>query len=107
MIRRPPSATRTTHSFPTRLSSDLCLHRTRPPPPTPQAPTKPSQPAMASPPSPPMSVFTADVVGRSFAVAGGRSEEHTSELQSLMRISYAVFCSKKHTPNLTTPAIPH
>src|SRR3546814_10492108 len=28
-------------------------------------------------------------------VAGGRSEEHTSELQSLMRISYAVFCLKK------------
>src|SRR3546814_5818453 len=27
---------------------------------------------------------------------GGRSEEHTSELQSLMRISYAVFCLKKH-----------
>src|SRR3546814_4018821 len=26
---------------------------------------------------------------------GGRSEEHTSELQSLMRSSYAVFCSKK------------
>src|SRR3546814_6897857 len=32
--------------------------------------------------------------------AGGRSEEHTSELQSLMRISYAVFClKKKTTPN--------
>src|SRR3546814_8605499 len=34
--------------------------------------------------------------------AGRRSEEHTSELQSLMRISYAVFCLKKqkkpHTP---------
>src|SRR3546814_610240 len=29
------------------------------------------------------------------AKAGGRSEEHTSELQSLMRISYAVFCLKK------------
>src|SRR3546814_7579275 len=28
-------------------------------------------------------------------VSGGRSEEHTSELQSLMRISYAVFCLKK------------
>src|SRR3546814_3718036 len=28
-----------------------------------------------------------------------RSEEHTSELQSLMRISYAVFCLKKKTPN--------
>src|SRR3546814_7536532 len=28
-----------------------------------------------------------------------RSEEHTSELQSLMRISYAVFCLKKKKPN--------
>src|SRR3546814_2355844 len=33
----------------------------------------------------------------------GRSEEHTSELQSLMRISYAVFClkNKKHTAHNT------
>src|SRR3546814_8483037 len=31
------------------------------------------------------------------AYSGGRSEEHTSELQSLMRISYAVFCLKKKT----------
>src|SRR3546814_8476131 len=30
---------------------------------------------------------------------GRRSEEHTSELQSLMRISYAVFCLKKKTHN--------
>src|SRR3546814_1891103 len=30
---------------------------------------------------------------------GSRSEEHTSELQSLMRISYAVFCLKKTTHN--------
>src|SRR3546814_1140191 len=30
-----------------------------------------------------------------------RSEEHTSELQSLMRISYAVFCLKKKTPTKT------
>src|SRR3546814_3930176 len=30
----------------------------------------------------------------------GRSEEHTSELQSLMRISYAVFCLKKKNTNL-------
>src|SRR3546814_5924386 len=29
-----------------------------------------------------------------------RSEEHTSELQSLMRISYAVFCLKKKNPTL-------
>src|SRR3546814_3445431 len=31
--------------------------------------------------------------------SSGRSEEHTSELQSLMRISYAVFCLKKKTTN--------
>src|SRR3546814_1953950 len=31
----------------------------------------------------------------------GRSEEHTSELQSLMRISYAVFCLKKKTNSNT------
>src|SRR3546814_2712684 len=32
-----------------------------------------------------------------------RSEEHTSELQSLMRISYAIFClKKKQKPNITT-----
>src|SRR3546814_5536321 len=30
-----------------------------------------------------------------------RSEEHTSELQSLMRISYAVFCLNKQTRNIT------
>src|SRR3546814_999636 len=33
--------------------------------------------------------------GEDFRDAEGRSEEHTSELQSLMRISYAVFCLKK------------
>src|SRR3546814_11250633 len=32
----------------------------------------------------------------------GRSEEHTSELQSLMRISYAVFCLKKKKKNTDT-----
>src|SRR3546814_8206096 len=51
------------------------------------------------------------------ALSNGRSEEHTSELQSLMRISYAVFCLKKkktdstlktdidknHSPNHTYP----
>src|SRR3546814_1736536 len=31
----------------------------------------------------------------------GRSEEHRSELQSLMRISYAVFCLKKQKQNIT------
>src|SRR3546814_5779702 len=35
-------------------------------------------------------------------VSGERSEEHTSELQSLMRISYAVFCLKKKKQTLNT-----
>src|SRR3546814_2782606 len=36
------------------------------------------------------------------ALVTGRSEEHTSELQSLMRISYAVFCLKKKKKTLNT-----
>src|SRR3546814_4722325 len=36
-----------------------------------------------------------------FALYQARSEEHTSELQSLMRISYAVFCLKTNTKNKT------
>src|SRR3546814_958411 len=36
------------------------------------------------------------------AIAVSRSEEHTSELQSLMRISYAVFCLKKKNKQLQT-----
>src|SRR3546814_3034254 len=36
------------------------------------------------------------------AVVVARSEEHTSALQSLMRISYAVFCLKKSTPTYDT-----
>src|SRR3546814_5405955 len=34
------------------------------------------------------------------ASVSSRSEEHTSELQSLMRISYAVFCLKKHKDSI-------
>src|SRR3546814_9470803 len=36
-----------------------------------------------------------------------RSEEHTSELQSLMRISYAVFCLKKKNPQTTNTRQTH
>src|SRR3546814_3555134 len=42
----------------------------------------------------PIAARCASESGASIAIAG-RSEEHTSELQSLMRISYAVFCLKK------------
>src|SRR3546814_1247452 len=45
------------------------------------------------------------ILAQLLQVAPSRSEEHTSELQSLMRISYAVFCLKKKTttkhPNTT------
>src|SRR3546814_4663070 len=50
-------------------------------------------------PNPPISVGANDndrvVIRNGHQVREGRSEEHTSELQSLMRISYAVFCLKK------------
>src|SRR3546814_1281800 len=40
-------------------------------------------------------------------LAAKRSEEHTSELQSLMRISYAVFCLKKKNHNHNSKFIKH
>src|SRR3546814_2375521 len=43
--------------------------------------------------------FVAGVEQAPGLVVGDRSEEHTSELQSLMRISYAVFCLKKKKAN--------
>src|SRR3546814_4771909 len=47
-----------------------------------------------------------DQAGDPRAHAGIRSEEHTSELQSLMRISYAVFCLKKKTTTNTEETTP-
>src|SRR3546814_2363122 len=95
MIRRPPRSTRTDTLFPyttlfrscrarcrrgsrdeTIASSDMA-----------KTPLRRTRTAM---------IATSDqgkgVIGES---GGGRSEEHTSELRSLMRISYAVFCLKK------------
>src|SRR3546814_1244827 len=42
------------------------------------------------------------VAGEKHRAAARRSEEHTSELQSLMRISYAVFCLKKKKQTTVT-----
>src|SRR3546814_12915007 len=86
MIRRPPRSTRTDTLFPyttlfrsaSRLpgvSSTLALARR----------------ALAE-------GTTLDALTRAIGDAP-RSEEHTSELQSLMRISYAVFCLKKKNNN--------
>src|SRR3546814_7331738 len=83
MIRRPPRSTRTDTLFPytTLFRSFLA-----------------AAPDQA-------------IVGERFDDAGRdervRSEEHTSELQSLMRISYAVFCLKKKTKKYRTQTAQH
>src|SRR3546814_2406231 len=57
-------------------------------------PAMPERPS-ASLAGEPTSIATPRGVTARFHTAKRRSEEHTSELQSLMRISYAVFCLKK------------
>src|SRR3546814_10339631 len=49
-----------------------------------------------------LDVQVPDPLPAGVAVHAQRSEEHTSELQSLMRKSYAVFCVKKNTKSMTT-----
>src|SRR3546814_7546285 len=88
-----------THSFPTRRSSDL------------GTPARRTHHVRAAAVDGVAGDAFADPAGRRAGVAAlgdggagaaggadraGRSEEHTSELQSLMRISYAVFCLKKN-----------
>src|SRR3546814_953738 len=98
MLRRPPRSTRTDTLFPYTTLFRSCR-------------------SIRSPPSPRPSLAcyqcrcgTRVMWGRSirpYARRGlvltrlWRSEEHTSELQSLMRISYAVFCLKKKKKNHT------
>src|SRR3546814_9098141 len=89
MIRRPPRSTRTDTLFPytTLFRSCACAKRCWP---TSRACSW-RRAALASSTS--RTVPKGDVGLRE--QARDRSEEHTSELQSLMRISYAVFCLKK------------
>src|SRR3546814_2787210 len=117
MIRRPPRSTLLTHSFPTRRSSDLDLslnlyHRAS------GLGIQNGHPIwwpFSWVPDVRLSVLGAVLekarhpfflgkhtlraiqnnAGKQQAHKRPRSEEHTSELQSLMRISYAVFCLKK------------
>src|SRR3546814_9773024 len=93
MIRRPPRSTRTDTLFPYttlfRSSSELPKRARK----SPRALSSPSPAAIGGAPH---------LAARRVAPTSprsSRSEEHTSELQSLMRISYAVFClknKKKH-----------
>src|SRR3546814_2871945 len=99
MIRRPPRSTRTDTLFPytTLFRSSSCAC---------SLPTSASAIARRD-----RLVITASALGTLFEwydfyiygvlapIIGRRSEEHTSELQSLMRISYAVFCLKKKNRN--------
>src|SRR3546814_2514595 len=99
MLRRPPRSTRTDTLFPyttlfrsaamsfTLVTDPLDDCATATSPGTPQLSPRPQRPAGLL-----MTCAT--------RLATGRSEEHTSELQSLMRISYAVFCLKKKTKRL-------
>src|SRR3546814_10414118 len=97
MIRRPPRATRTDTLFPyTTLFRSLDeLRRAGK-----RILFEGAQAAML------------DVNHGTYPYVTSRSEEHTSELQSLMRISYAVFCLKKKKKQkdlfiVTTLHIPH
>src|SRR3546814_7581854 len=87
MIRRPPRSTRTDTLFPytTLFRSELVNH------------------SPASRPTSQMGRGTKTwwTIAQLHEI---RSEEHTSELQSLMRISYAVFCLKKKKHHKTTQA---
>src|SRR3546814_15863549 len=91
MIRLPPRSTRTdtlfpyttlfrsTLFFPLITASDRCHVRA----------------SLSEDGSPEMTSSTLQRAVKLCFPSPGRSEEHTSELQSLMRISYAVFCVKK------------
>src|SRR3546814_1292442 len=80
MMRRPPISTRTDTLFPyTTLFRSILI-----------------EPAVTGVTDLPVSRLGSSIRFRGTG-PGERSEEHTSELQSLMRISYAVFCLKKKT----------
>src|SRR3546814_2709144 len=94
MIRRPPRSTRTDTLFPyTTLFRSAESPRAAPVRPG-EVPARrlPPVPARVAPRHPPASGARPPGFDQFFH----RSEEHTSELQSLMRISYAVFCLKKN-----------
>src|SRR3546814_5819884 len=94
MIRRPPRSTRTDTLFPyTTLFRSRCGERAR----------------KNAPCSPALCIHVIEHASRPgmlrFLLTNSRSEEHTSELQSLMRISYAVFCLKKKRHKATKQVI--
>src|SRR3546814_6872244 len=100
MIRRPPRSTRTDTLFPYttlfRSPHPVVEHRHQ----HDHAAPRPADRLCRDRREP-----GADGAGGDRPRAIGRSEEHTSELQSLMRISYAVFCLKKKKKKTTNTTI--
>src|SRR3546814_1977582 len=94
MIRRPPRSTRTDTLFPYTT-----LFRSRFPS------ARPNSMSDSSATRARRTVKKSSSHARANGLTRIRSEEHTSELQSLMRISYAVFCLKKnHKHQTNTPS---
>src|SRR3546814_8580284 len=99
MIRRPPRSTRTDTLFPYTT-----LFRSRSVPPAADRPRSHSPAGRRAAPDAPCACpspalrATGQAARPHARPCVPRSEEHTSELQSLMRISYAVFCLKKKHP---------
>src|SRR3546814_4319344 len=99
MIRRPPRSTRTDPLFPYTTLFRSILQRVLEDRPAVQRPLPRSEARLG------IGAAASDLQTADSGVRGDldergeafRSEEHTSELQSLMRISYAVFCLKKKT----------
>src|SRR3546814_10603461 len=109
MIRRPPRSTRTDTLFPytTLFRSLVWGQHTRYLAPAKHRTFADTQPFASAKPS--LSMSTTNPTRYPGSIHDPthctRSEEHTSELQSLMRISYAVFCLKKKntTKQTSTP----
>src|SRR3546814_2047809 len=101
MIRRPPRSTRTDTLFPytTLFRSTILLRGSA------TRPSRRSSMPLLKEGELAEDHWTALAESADAAPLGDvivRSEEHTSELQSLMRISYAVFCLKKKKQRITT-----
>src|SRR3546814_4820270 len=105
MIRRPPRSTRTDTLFPytTLFRSVVARLSTHPR----AGAVRRRAPCCCDRRSGDGHRFAAARASRARRRVHARSEEHTSELQSLMRISYAVFCLKKKTQKPTTSSHDH
>src|SRR3546814_2604557 len=103
MIRRPPRSTRTDTLFPYttlfRSTAGVTKSVNMVPTVMPAAMTRPMEKRLCAPAPVAVSSGTIDTTMAAVVI---RSEEHTSELQSLMRISYAVFCLKKKKKKTNT-----